>query len=277
MRSQDLDHIRFVTRHFHGLQGLKYWVPIGLITLSGGGTVYFSKLPLVLFRNALFVGALLLMMGAWRYYKAFGEVERLPSVQPALEMSIFSPAGPTPRPEGLQRMTPLVQRFLITMGLALALFFILHAISPRIGIEEDESLVQPPWLTLHSVLISGEPSSPLWPASASTTRAVFGEMMYALYGSFFLAVWLWRERRLSQSYYLVLGALLLGISAVGASLGLLVLKQELAQTVQYVLPALHLWVALLLCGSSMVLAGLLDHWQLIRALGRPGASWEDGQ
>jgi hypothetical protein len=70
-------------------------------------------------------------------------------------------------------------------------------------------------------------------------------LLYALFGTLFLSVWLLRERRLSQSYYLGL-ALLLGFSALGSA---------------------PLWAAPLLCGSAMILAGLLDHCQLVRALG----------
>jgi hypothetical protein len=94
--------------------------------------------------------------------------------------------------------------------------------------------------------------------------------MYALYGAFFLGVWLWRERRLSQSYHLVFGVLLLGLSALGICLGFLTRANgEIAEVLNLFVPAaVHLWVALLLCGSSMILAGLLDHWQLVHALGR---------
>ncbi len=35
--TRKLDRIRFVTWHFNDLQGLRYWVPLGLITLSLGG------------------------------------------------------------------------------------------------------------------------------------------------------------------------------------------------------------------------------------------------
>ena len=48
MESQNLDRIRFVTRHFNDLQGLRYLVPIGLITLSVGGTIHFASWPLLL-------------------------------------------------------------------------------------------------------------------------------------------------------------------------------------------------------------------------------------
>jgi hypothetical protein len=41
--------------------------------------------------------------------------------------------------------------------------------------------------------------------------------------------------------------------------------------INFLSPALvYPGVALLLCGSAMSLAGLLDHWQLARALGGSG-------
>jgi hypothetical protein len=87
-------------------------------------------------------------------------------------------------------------------------------------------------------------------------------MMYALFGSLFLGVWLWRGSRLSQSYYLAFGVLLLGLSVLGAVMGFFWWNQGIFNLV---VPAeAHLWIALLLCGSTMILAGLLDHWQLVR-------------
>ena len=275
--TRDLDRIRFVTRHFHDLQGLRYWVPLGLITLSGGGATYFANRPLVLLRAALFVGAFLLMLATRRYYRnTLGEVER-PPVHPAMEpyvLSIYSPAGSLPRLGGSPGISPVTQRFLLAMGSAFALFMTLQAISPSVGIVVDESLVQPPWLASHTVFVN---PGHLFPFSFSSPSVLFAQMMYVLYGSFFLGVWLWRERRLSQSYYLALGALLLSLSALGASLGFFVgTDGRFAVFVSTFRPAvIHLWVALLLCGSSMILVGLLDHWQLVRALQRPAASREE--
>jgi hypothetical protein len=274
MQTRDLDRIRFVTRHFHDLQGLRYWVPLGLLTLSVGGTTYFLNWPWVILRAGLFLGAFLLALGARRYYwHTFGEVER-PPVRPIGELSsisIYSPAGPASRLAGSRGIPSTVQRFMFGIGLALMFFLVLQAISPPVMINTDESLVQQPWHTLGSVLffeLSGAPDL-VW-GSGSTLKAAFGQMMYALYGAFFLGVWLWRERRLSQSYHLVLGVLLLGLSALGICLGFLGRANgEIAEILNLFVPAVvHLWVALLLCGSSMILAGLLDHWQLVRALGR---------
>lgn len=107
--------------------------------------------------------------------------------------------------------------------------------------------------------------------SPSTAKAVLGQMAFALFGAFFLGVWLWRGRRLSQSYHLALGIALLALAAFGTCLGYLVWEDRDAArfVIDLFLPALvHPWMALLLCGSSMILAGLLDHWQLVRSLGR---------
>ncbi|HEV2855763.1 MAG TPA: hypothetical protein VHC97_23450 [Thermoanaerobaculia bacterium] len=287
MKDRDLDSIRFVTRHFNDLQGLRYWVPVGLITLSLGGTTYFANRPFVILRAVLFLGAFLLAFGARRYYRnVFGEVERRTAL-PAAELypvPIFSPAGTTPRLEGFHRMTPAARHLLATMGLAFTLFFILQAITPTIMIEVDESLVQPPWSTLDSVFLFNES----WtrgigsivargPLPPSTVKAVLGQMMYALYGSFFVGLWLWRGRRPSQSCHLALGVLLLGLALFGTFLGYFVYADGLRYWVAnlFVPPVVHLWVALLLCGSSMILAGLLDHRQLVRTLGRPAAQAGD--
>lgn len=278
METRDLDRIRFVTLHFNDLQGLRYWVPLGLITLSVGGTTYFSSRPWVLLRAGLFLGAVLLSFGARRYYRrSFGEVERLPAEE-FQSLAVFSPAGPAPRLEGAQRMTPAARHFAIVLGLAFTLFFVSQAVSPTITVDVDESLVQAPWTTLDDVFLAHEPwtqgvKSQIAPPmiSPSTAKAVLGQMAFALYGAFFLGVWLWRGRRPSQSYHLALGILLLALSVFGTFLGYLVWEdRDLARfIIDLFLPALvHPWIALLLCGSSMILAGLLDHWQLVRILGR---------
>lgn len=170
-------------------------------------------------------------------------------------------------------MTPFSRRFLTLMGLTLGVFLILQAISPFVLIVEDESSIRQPWLMLDGFLAAGfEPgaSMSIW-RSESTAKAAFGHLLYALYGSFFLGLWFWRERRLSQIYHLALGALLLGLSAYGTCLGFFYAADgAIARVMNQLMPAVvHLWVALFLCGISMVLAGLLDHWQLMRALNRP--------
>src|SRR5947209_740093 len=155
METGKLDRIRFVTRHFNDLQGLRYWVPLGMITLSIGGTTYFGNPQFLILRAVLFLGALLVALGAsWYYSRTFGEVEPQTSY-PARELetlSIFSPAGPTPRLGGFQRLPPMARSVLIPLGLAVVLFTIFQATRPALQIDEDESLVQPPWVTLSVVL-----------------------------------------------------------------------------------------------------------------------------
>jgi hypothetical protein len=279
MKTPDLDCIRFVTRHFHDLQGLRFWVPLGLITLSLGGTTYFERPPILILRAALFLGGLLLMLWAARYYKRFGVVEQqlAEPAEKAASLSIYSPAGPLPGLRGFQPVPPAVQRFVITMGLACGLFLIVYMLNPAIRIEQDESFVQPPWATLDSVVLA----SPSWtrgiqtivkpvPVSTSTVKAFFAQMLYVLYGTFFLCLWFWRGRRPSQSYPLVFGALLLALAVLGVSLGHLVWAEgPVAEIVSLFVPAtVHLWTAVLLCGGFLIIAGTLDHRQLVRTLGR---------
>ena len=285
MENRDLDRVRFVTRHFNDLQGLRYWVPLGLITLGWGGPT--------LLRVVLFLGAFLLLLGARRYYRnTFGEVEPQP-VDLAVDVysfSVFSPAAPTPRLEGVHLATPMARRFLATAALTTILFTIFQAIPPNFLVEGHESLGQHPRITslpsgvLERPWIVGsqpQPSGifqPPWVAwiyspvptrPPSMLRAVFAQTIYVFYGSLFLGLWLWRERRRSQSHHLVLAVLMLGLAALGTSLGFVVGKdREIAPLLDFFLPALvYPGVALLLCGAAMVLAGLFDHWQLVRALG----------
>lgn len=274
MRTRQLDRIRFVTRHFNNLQGLLYLVPLGLLILSVGGTTYFENLPYVILRITLFLGAFVVAFVARRFYRrTFGEVESEP-VYPVREvqtLSIFSPAGPAPRLAGFRQMPPEVRYLWIPLGLAAILFIVFQAIGPSLMIDEDESLIQPPWAVLGNTLTFESPRLMPGLTSLSTVKAIGGQLMYALCGSLLLGTWLWRERRWSQSYHLALGLPLLGLSAFGASLGYLVEKGWGTHSAFnfFLPPVTHLWLALLLCGASMILAGLLDHWQLVRVLGRP--------
>lgn len=279
--TRDLDRIRFVTRHFQDLQGLRYGVPLGLITLSVGGATYFDNWPWVLLRVSLFLGAFLLALGAKRYYRnTFGEVETQRAIAEPYPVSIFSPAGPLSPVAGFQQVPPAARHFLTTLGLALALFFVLQAATPTISVLVDESLVQPPWATLDAVFLAYEPwtlglEDRIRPPRISPSMAarVLGQGALALYGAFFLGMWLWRGRRLSQSHHLALGIVLVGLSVFGTCLGYFVWEdRNLPRFIlDLFLPAVvHPWVMLLLCGSSMILAGLLDHWQLVRTLGRRG-------
>jgi hypothetical protein len=274
MSAQTLGRIQFVTRHFNDLQGLRYLVPLGLITLSVGGTTHFSSWPMLL-RGAFILTALVLMFRAKAYYRrTLGEVAPAPAYAEELESLSFSPVGPAPRMPGLEPLTPAVRHALRVMGMAFTLFFVFQAITPNIRVEEGDFLGLRYGITLDSV-VEAEPS---WTrgilsiiqvniASDSTVRAVSGQMVLALCGSFFLGMWLWRERRRSQRHHLALAALLLGLSVFGTCLGYVVWEdRELAvRIINFILPVLvHPWVALLLCGAAMILAGLIDHWQLVR-------------
>ena len=172
--TRTLDHIRFVTRHFNDLQGLSYWVPLGLITLSLGGAVYFDNPGFLILRAVLFLGAFVMAAVArWYYKRMFGEVEPQ-SVYPARELqtlSIYSPAGPTPRLGGFQRMSPMVRSVLIPLGLTVVLFSVLQATRPILIIDEDESLVQPPWTTLSVVYFQEEGAGPAHWQAASRRRS----------------------------------------------------------------------------------------------------------
>jgi hypothetical protein len=249
-------------------------VPIGLITLSVGGTTYFSSWPMLL-RGAFVLTALVLMFGARAYYRrTLGEVEPAPGYAEELRSFSFSPVGPAPRMASFEPLTPAARHAARIMGMAFTLFFVFQAITPNIRVEEGDFLGQHYRITLDSVV----EANPSWTRgifsiieidipSDSTVRAVGGQMALALCGSFFLGMWLWRERRRSQRHYLELGILLLGLSAFGTCLGYVVWEdRELAvRIINFILPALvHPWVALLHCGAAMILAGLIDHWQLVR-------------
>jgi hypothetical protein len=283
MEPRDLERIRFTTQHFNDLQGLRYGVPLGLITLGLGGPA--------LFQAGFFLGAILLMLGARRYYRqTFGAVEREAvdldaEVYPA---SVFSPAGPIPRLQGVQQVTPRMRRFLLTLTLAAVLFSVFQAIPPHFKVTGRESLGQHPRITSLPAgfrsrpwIVGDQPQpsglQPVWvpwvyslapSRPPSMLRAVFTQTIYLLFGTFFLSAWLWRDRRPSQSYQLALSVLLLGFAALGANLGFLARTDGLIPSfVDRLLPALvYPDVALLVCGAAMILAGLADHRQLVRSL-----------
>lgn len=265
METRDLERIRFVTEHFNDLQGLRIWVPLGLITLGWGG-------PMLL-RVVSMMGAILLMLGARRYYRnAYGEVEQ-PLVDP-VPVPVFSLTGPVSRLDQ-PRMTPAARHCLTTLALAGVLFSIFQVIpSPHFMIKGNESLGEHPRVVPEGALFFG----PAWRGhyekacakkSPSVQRVVLVQMLYVFSSFAFLGVWFWRERRDSQSHHLMLGFLLLVLSMLGTSIGFFAGREgAVARSIDLLLPALvYPGVALFLCGSSMVLAGLVDHWQLVRAMG----------
>lgn len=276
METRNLERIRFVTRHFNDLQGLRYAVPLGLLTLAWGGAG--------LLCGALLLGAFLLFLGARRYYRrTFGEVEqRSPDL--AAELSpvfVYGPAGAVSRIEGFRQVTPIARHFLLTLVLALALFSYFQAIPPNFVVEGDASLGQHPRVVQERHPYIGPPVIKVLDGRAvrapSMRKAVFGQTIYVLYGSVFLGFWLWRGRHPSQSHHLAFAVLFLGLSALGTSLGYIARPGgEIAPLIDSVLPALvYPGLAVLLCGSSMVLAGFLDHWHIVRALGGAVAQGEE--
>lgn len=277
METRDLERIRFVTRHFNDLQGLRYGVPLGLVLLGCASPG--------LLRAALFLGALLLIFGTKRYYqKTFGEVEQR-LADPAAEVcpaSVYSPAGCLSRIQGFRQVTPFAQCLLATTALVMALFVTCQAVQPSLRVLGDASLGQHPRVVHDPVAHFGKPALTFYPHGRETrppsmARAMVGQTVLVFSGSFLLGLWLWRERRWSQSHHLFLGALLLGLSALGATLGFIARGDgEIAPLIDRVLPALvYPGQALFLCGSSLVLVGLYDHLQLVRALGHPGAVGEE--
>jgi hypothetical protein len=228
MEIRDLDQIRFVTRRFSELQGFRRLVPVGLLLLSGAGLVSVASWPL---STALLAGACLLLFRAERYYRNnFGEAEPL-EAEPVAELSsLLMTGGLVQRP---QPAIPAVPRVLLIGGLICSVFIVFQL------------LFWPPWITIGSEVVS-------WSGDAAMTRTMLIQMLYGLSGIFFLGTWWLRECRPSQGYYLGIGLLSSGLSALAP---------------WFAPAAVHLGVALLVCGSSLVLAGLLDHLQLVQVLG----------
>ena len=229
MEIQDLDHVRFVTRHFRDLQGFRRLVPVGLLVLSGAGLISLASWPL---SAALIAGACFLLFGAERYYRShFGEAEPLEAESIVeLSSSILAASGPAQR---FQPAIPTAPRVVLIGGLACSVFIVFQL------------LLWPPWITIDSEVV-------YWSGDPALTRAMLIQMLYGLCGLFFLGTWWLREQRLSQSHYLAVGLVLSGIATLAP---------------WFAPGAVHLGVALLVCGSSLTLAGLLDHLQLVQVLG----------
>jgi hypothetical protein len=252
MTTRDLDRIRFVSRHFNDLQGLRTAFPIGLLLLGFGAMELFRVWPVQLLSFLAVVAAILMSKRRFRLYyqRRFGEVEQLPAVYGAepSPAGIGGPDGPVPAGAGRRPVNPFMRWLLTPMALALALFVVLRAVSPPVMIQTSASA--------HPV--------------EGTYGSLVAETEYLICGACFVGVWLWRGRGFSQGYYLVLGILLLALAAFGAALGLALPAMwdlGVASAARYVLPALaSLWKAHLLCGAALVLVGLLDHWQIVRVL-----------
>jgi hypothetical protein len=141
---------------------------------------------------------------------------------------------------------------LLTLGLCLGAYAALRVVGPTVSVYAPEI----------------------------SERLFFGtvqQMVDIVCGVIFLTIWIWRGCRLSQSYYLVLGLVMLALPALGATLGFVLPAvsgdPERIRMLNRLLPLLYdLNFGQLVCGVSGVLAGLLDHLQLVRALGRPTAA-----
>jgi hypothetical protein len=276
MTTSSLDRIRFVSQHFNDLQGLRTAFGLGLVLIGLGSLHLVSTWPLLLPLSLAFNVAGILLVNRWGrlyYQRRFGEVERLPALYGAelSELSVYSPAGPVPFSLDRKPVNPVVRWFLIPVACALALFVILRAVSPPAALlaagSSRTSLLYP------LVVETGSPGS----LTQGGWEPLLAQGEYLLCGACFVGVWLWRGRRLSQSYYLIPGLLLLGIVGLGACLGTvmpMLWDLGVARIGRYFLPALaSFWLADLLCGALLAFVGLLDHWQLVRALkpalGRP--------
>lgn len=263
MTSRNLDRIRFVTRHFSELQGLRSMVP-GLMLMSQGISQFFRSLPMAIFSLLVCLGSLIVILRTKSYYlRAFGEVEQQPVLVDAGLPSIYSPAGPAPL---VIERRPAMRAVWISILLACALFLVLRATLPTAILVPDGSGIDP-WVQLHPPTLIIE-EGPHLPDSASELILILGQWLYVLNGAVFLVIWFWRERRVSQSYYLAFGAPLLGLGMLSASLGGVVSAfSKTPRIISFLLPALaHFWMPLILCGGSMFLCGLLDHLQIVRAL-----------
>jgi hypothetical protein len=268
MTTRDFDRIRFVTRHFRDLQGLRTLVPLGLLLVAYGTMDSFPLWPVLLLMEVMFLISIGMRKRLGTYYqRTFGAVEQLPPLagaQPS-PLSLYRPAVPVPSAVDLRPTSPY-PRLLIAVGVASVLLLSLWLIAPSriLGVSIRG---WNPWF----------PHTPLTVASGSLTgtsgpwlTSALAELAYLVCGGAFVGLWFWRGRRLSQSYHLVLGALLLGIAALGAGLGLVLpvlWNLGIARLANGFLPLVaHFSLAEIVCGTALVIAGLLDHLQIARVL-----------
>jgi hypothetical protein len=260
MTTRDIDRIRFVTRHFNELQGLRGSLA-GLILMAQGISQFFRSGPIALLNVLVCSVALIVLLRTKSYYgREFGEVAQQPVLVDVGLPSIYNPAGPAP----LEIERWPAKRTMIPILLACALFLVLRATLPTAILVPDGSGIDP-WVQLHPPTLSLVVGPHL--PDSDELFLILGQSLYVLGGSVFLVIWFWRERRLSQSYYLAFGVPLLGLGLLGASLGGVVTAFGMPRIVNFCLPALaNFCMPLILCGGTMFLCGLLDHLQIVRAL-----------
>jgi|HubBroStandDraft_3_1064219.scaffolds.fasta_scaffold09402_6 hypothetical protein len=217
MDTQDVERIRFVTRHFKGLRGLADRFPRGLMLVVMGLSNLLleqltgnqSKGMVVVVATAMFGGCYFLMRRARSYYRQrFGEVEQRIGANPLALSSLFI-AAPADTPERvLASRRRLRGAIVAAFALGTLLFF----------------------------------------GAAGFSRATTGRYLLLFCGVEQAAIWLARDRHRSQLHHLALGALLLACAVPGPSRD-------------------GSWQVL--AGACWMLAGLLDHRQLVRFLPDP--------
>ncbi len=240
MTANDLDRIRFVTRHFQRLQGLRMMVPFGLLYLALGARIaFFHRRPApgskawLYCLLAIFAGYLLLFYLAKLYYaQRFGEVERQTEYgasrrwQPVGahdQLTVFSPAGFVPRIPAPGLLSGIPGRQWLKIALGLVGGALVSVLNMKVVME-------------------------------GSTR-----MDYLILGSGYAAYWIWHGSRSYLAYYLAIGGLLAVMAVPGGYSGLLLPNLAGRGVVQ------------MLVGTSLIAAGLLDHRLLARTLKRPAA------
>jgi hypothetical protein len=248
--SPDLDRIRFVTLHFNELKGLSL-AASGLLFLGLGGA-YIGRghsVVVACLQFALIFGSLALTLYAKTYYQnTFGEVLARRKALPRQEALTLDGPGAVPRAGDANTdfNVLMIRRMLLLGGLGVIVYVGLRMVSPPVDVSMSSMSEKP------------------------QIFATLQQVIDIFLGALFLSTWIWRGRRLSQGYYLALALLMLGIPALGASQGFLLpalWDHGLIRMARFVLPAADdTRLNLLLCGASCLLAGLLDHRQLVRAL-----------
>jgi hypothetical protein len=254
MKPLDLDRIRFVTLHFNELKGLSL-AASGLLFL-GLGAAYIGRghsVVVTCLQFALIFGSVALTLYSKTHYqRTFGEVLARREAPPHPEaLTIYGP-GAVPRAGDAnpEFNALLFRRMLLVGGLGVIVYVGLRMVSPNVSV------------SMPSI------------AEKQEVFATLQQVLDIFFGALFLSIWIWRGRGRSQGYYLALALLMLGIPALGASQGFILQAlwdHGLARMARFVLPAADdLRMGQLLCGASCLLAGLLDHRQLVRAL-KPAA------
>src|SRR4051794_36979486 len=134
MTTRDVGHIRFVTRHFNELQGLRFLVPWGLWMLSQALMDLFGGWPLLTILVVIpMFGILVWMLRADAYYRrTFGEVEQRPAGLGVGGSSLpaYGPAGQAPVAAGRRPLDPRLRWLILAAAAAYALLLLLKGILP---------------------------------------------------------------------------------------------------------------------------------------------------